>query len=224
MRLSFIGMSGVGKSHWSGQLEAAGFRRFACDVLIAERLGLAIERQNHSRDAQVDAKFDAKFNVGAWMGLPYESHYRGREAQYLAHETAVMTEILAELAQNPQDTTQNIIVDTTGSVIYTSPVLLERLSQLTTIVYLDAPDFVQERMYQSYIANPAPVLWRDHFRPQQGECREDALACGYRELLAARTEQYRALAHVTLDYHILRQEGFGLAEFLAQVQQTTVTG
>ena len=38
MRLSLIGMSGSGKSHWSKKLTAYGFKAFHCDDLIEELL------------------------------------------------------------------------------------------------------------------------------------------------------------------------------------------
>ena len=47
-KLALIGMSGVGKSFWSKRLVNNGFRRFSCDDLIAERLGLRLSNNNKS--------------------------------------------------------------------------------------------------------------------------------------------------------------------------------
>ena len=45
MHITLIGMSGIGKSHWSKKMEALGYRRYSCDELIAERLGERLEKK-----------------------------------------------------------------------------------------------------------------------------------------------------------------------------------
>ncbi len=209
MRLSFIGMSGVGKSHWSGQLAEAGFQRFCCDTMIAERLEQDLRREDGSM-----------MDMGEWMGFPYQAHYKAREAKYLGYEIEVMTEILDTLENTPVEAGEQIIIDTAGSVIYTGQAIMERLARLTHIVYLDAPLAVQEKMRIAYIADPAPVLWQDKFVKANGESDETALARCYPTLLTSRTEEYRKWADVTLDYDLLRSEGFDLTQFIEEVRRS----
>jgi shikimate kinase len=206
MRLSFIGMSGTGKSHWSSQLVERGFTRFCCDYLIAERLKPEVASLNGT-----------KHSLAEWMGFPYEAHFAEREAQYLATEIEVLDEILSYLEALPVDSPENIIVDSTGSVIYTGQAMLERLHRQTTMIYLDTPLAVQERMHAIYLTNPAPVLWQGHFNRQPGESNAAALARCYPELLTSRTHEYKQWAEISLDYHLLRQPGFTVDDFLAEI-------
>ena len=155
-------------------------------------------------------------SMGEWMGFPYEAHYPEREAKYLGYEVEILTEILNHIEANPNHN-RNIIIDTTGSVIYMETDLLERLQRLTTIVYLDTPLAVQERMRSAYCTNPAPVVWRDKFNQQPNETHEAALARCYPDLLASRTHEYKKWADITLDYHLLRQPAFGVDDFLNEI-------
>jgi len=59
MRLSLVGMSGSGKSFWSGKLARSGFTRIGCDDLIAARLV-----------SELGGTHDSVSRVGRWMGLP----------------------------------------------------------------------------------------------------------------------------------------------------------
>ena len=204
MHLSLIGMSGTGKSHWSSRLGQLGFKLFCCDELIARRLKRELSTANGKM-----------LSMGEWMGFPYEARYGQREAQYLHYEVEVLSEILDFLEFDPAADQQNIIIDTTGSVIYAGQALLKRLQRLTTMVYLDTPPQVQQKMRSAYVANPPPVLWRDKFSKSPGETDQQALARSYPELLAARTREYKNLAEVTLDYYLLRQKGFSVEDFLS---------
>lgn len=205
MRLSFIGMSGTGKSHWSSQLVEQGYQRFCCDDLIEQRLEPELTTANGTR-----------IPMGEWMGFPYEPHYPEREASYLRYEVEVLDAILTHL-EATSNGNSNIIIDTTGSVIYTGIDLLDRLRRQTTIVYLETPLAVQERMRSAYCADPAPVVWRDKFNKQSGETDEAALARCYPKLLASRTREYEKWADITLDYHLLRQPAFTLDDFLHEI-------
>ena len=205
MRLSFIGMSGTGKSHWSSRLVEQGYKRFCCDDLIEQRL-----------QPELTTSGGTTISMGEWMGFPYEAHYPEREAKYLGYEVEILTEILNHIEANPKHN-RNIIIDTTGSVIYMETDLLERLQRLTTIVYLDTPLAVQERMRSAYCTNPAPVVWRDKFNQQPNETHEAALARCYPDLLASRTHEYKKWADITLDYHLLRQPAFVVDDFLNEI-------
>ena len=135
MRLSLIGMSGSGKSHWSIRLAESGFHRFCCDEMIAGNLSAELTRA----DGTV-------MDLGEWMGFPYEPSYKEREARYLTHEIKVLDEILRYVADSARDPGENIIVDTTGSVIYTGETVLEKLCLHTTVVHFSTPPEVHKRM------------------------------------------------------------------------------
>lgn len=197
MRLALIAMSGTGKSYWSFKLEAIGYRRLCCDERIAARLAPEL-RAAGAPDGQ----------MGPWLGMPYDPGYAERAARYAALEHEVVAEILDELEGLPEDRAADIVVDTTGSVVYLDAALLERLRRLCTVVYLAVPGAQRDAMLARYLAQPRPVLWHGHYAPRPGETRQDALARCYAELLAARQAQYEALAHVTIAHAQRAQPGF----------------
>jgi shikimate kinase len=204
MYLSLIGMSGCGKSHWSKEFAEHGFERFCCDDLIAEKLATVLARPDGSI-----------MELGEWMGFPYESHYEDREDKYLAYEIEVLKEILDYLESEKDTGERNIIVDTTGSVIYTGDGNLRRLRETTTIVHLETPPAVQESMLRKYLTNRRPVLWRGLFSQKTEETNDQALARCYPALLSDREQQYAKLAHVTVPHTTVNQDSFTIEDFIA---------
>jgi len=205
MNLSLIGMSGSGKSHWSNALAELGFLRFCCDELIAEKLAPELIRSD-----------GRALDLGEWMGFPYEPRYKEREDKYLACEIEVIGEILGYLSgSNPGE---KVVVDTTGSVIYTGKNMLERLKSNSSVVHLTTPPEVKERMLRVYLDQPRPVLWRDVFSKKSGETNEEALARCYPRLLFSRQRLYEQYADVTIDYYVRNRKGFGVKDFLGEIQ------
>src|SRR5262249_17744279 len=123
LRLALIGMSGAGKTFWSRQLAAAGHFAIFCDDKIEERLAAGLPACGYS----------GINGVAAWMGWPDSPAYAERESQYLSEEIAVLEEVLDDLARSPE---KSLVLDTTGSVIYTGNHHLMRLRKLMTVVYL----------------------------------------------------------------------------------------
>jgi shikimate kinase len=203
MRLALIGMSGSGKSYWSAKLAERGFQHFCCDAMIAIRLAPELIGRDESR-----------ITMGEWMGFPYQPQYAEREARYLGHEVAVVREILDCIEREASGCEGDVVVDTTGSIIYTGDALLSRLRALTTIVYMATPPEVQERMLELYLANMRPVLWQGMFDQRPGEAADAALARCYPELLSTRERQYEQLADVTVGYAERNREGFGIDNLL----------
>lgn len=203
MHLSLIGMSGSGKSTWSKKLSDLGFRRFCCDDLITKKLTPELTRP----DGTI-------MELGEWMGFPYKSQYKKRESKYLAYEIQVLTEILDYLESGENLAEENIVLDTTGSVIYAGEEILRRLRRCTIVVHLSTPPEVQELMLKAYLANKRPVLWRDFFRKEPNETNEAALARCYPRLLFSRERLYEQNGDVVIDYYALNQSGFGVSDFL----------
>ncbi len=205
MHLSLIGMSGSGKSHWSTEFAELGFLRFCCDELIANKLAPELSRSDGTA-----------MDLGEWMGFPYEPRYKERESKYLACEIAVIGEILDYLSRsNPGE---KVVVDTTGSVIYAGENILGKLRSTTTVVHLATPPEVKERMLRVYLDQPRPVLWRDVFSKKRGETNEEALARCYPRLLFSRQRLYEQYADVTIDYYVRNRKGFGVKDFLGEIQ------
>jgi hypothetical protein len=152
--------------------------------------------------------------VASWMGWPDSATYALREAEYLAAEIATLDEVLTDLARNPS---RELILDTTGSVIYTGNNLLLRLRRQMTIVYLAASAAEQQLLIQRYLSDPKPVLWRGAFQPKKGETPRETVARCYPTLIAARRQSYEALAHCSVPVAELRDTTLDAAAFLGKV-------
>ena len=204
MRLALIGMSGSGKSYWSARLTERGFTHSCCDAMIAARLAPELIGPDENR-----------ITMGEWMGFPYQPQYAERETRYLTHEVAVVREILDCIEREASDCEGDIVVDTTGSVLYTGDALLNRLRELTTVVHMATPPEVQERMLELYMANMRPVLWQGTYDQRPGETADAALARCYPKLLSTRERQYEQLADVTVSYEERNRDGFGVDDLVA---------
>jgi len=202
--ISLIGMSGSGKSYWSEKLAWHGFRRFCLDALITQKLSDKLRREDLS-----------PLSLGEWMGFPFQDGYQEREGLYLSLEKQLMAEILDWIDENAcAGSEANVVLDTTGSVIYTGENLLERLRSLTTIVYFAVPSVIREAMLRQYLSNPRPVLWRGIFNIEPGESVEEALFRSYNALLDLREVVYRELADVEIDYFTRNNPDFKICDFL----------
>ena len=113
LRIALIGMSGAGKTFWSRRIAESGIPAISCDDRIEEKLARRLASGGYS----------GINGVAAWMGWPDSATYAERESQYLAEEIATLDEILSDLERNRQ---QSLVLDTTGSVIYTGNHLLHR--------------------------------------------------------------------------------------------------
>ncbi len=203
MLLSLIGMSGSGKSYWAEKLSRRGFRRFCLDNLIAQKLHAELKRD------------DDIVPLGEWMGFPFQDGYQVREDMYLSAEKQLMAEVLDWIDENAcAHPDENVVVDTTGSVIYIGEKLLKRLSLLTTVINFTFPIVVREAVLREYISNPRPVLWRGFFSMEPGESVEEAMCRCYHGLLDSREVAYRALADIEIDYFIRNSPDFRISDLL----------
>jgi shikimate kinase len=203
LRLALIGMSGTGKTFWSKRLAQTVRPAFCCDDRIEQRLR-----------TRLGGGFAGTTGVASWMGWPDSPTYAQREAEYLAEEIATLDEVLTDLARNPS---RALILDTTGSVIYTGNNLLLRLRRQMTIVYLAASAEEQQLLIQRYLNDPKPVLWRGAFQPKKGETPRETVERCYPTLIVARRQSYEALAHCSVPVADLRDTTLDAAAFLEKV-------
>jgi shikimate kinase len=191
LRLALIGMSGAGKSYWTQRIAAAGYPAISCDSQIEQRLAPALQAGGYS----------GINGVAAWMGWPDSPTYAEREAAYLAEEISTLDEVLTGLEKNPA---QDLVLDTTGSVIYVGNHLLHRLRKQMVVIYLAASPDEQQLLIRRYLEDPKPVLWRGAFQPRVGESPRDTVRRCYPALIAARRQSYAALAHGSIPVAELR--------------------
>jgi hypothetical protein len=210
LRLALIGMSGTGKTFWTKRLAASGRPSLSCDDRVEARLRSRLAGGGHT----------GINGVAAWMGWPDSPTYAERESEYLAGEIAALDEALTDLER---DASHELILDTTGSVIYTGNHLLMRLRRQMTVVHLAASAKEQQLLIERYLTDPKPVLWRGAFQPRPGESPRDTVARCYPALIAARQQSYQALAHCTMPVSELRElagdSAQGAELFLERVRQ-----
>ncbi|MHB8501793.1 MAG: shikimate kinase [Candidatus Acidiferrales bacterium] len=204
LRLALVGMSGAGKSFWTKKLAAEGWTAISCDNLIEEKLASRLAACGYS----------GINGVAAWMGWPDHPKYAEREAQYLEEEIHTLGEVLTGLERASE---KPLVLDTSGSVIYTGNNLLLRLRRRMTVVYLAASAEEQQLLIERYLRDPKPVLWRGAFQPKKGETARETVARCYPALIAARRQSYEALAHCTLQVAELHDPAFDTAVFLAKI-------
>jgi hypothetical protein len=206
LRVALVGMSGAGKTFWTRRLAASGLPAICCDDLIEQRLSSQLAA----------GSFSGINGVAAWMGWPGSANYLEREAAYLAADIAALDEILSGLERDPG---QELVLDTTGSVIYAGNHLLRRLRQLMTVVHLAAASEEQQLLIERYLNDPKPVLWRGAFHPKPGETPRQTIARCYPMLIEARRHGYEALAHCALPVSELHDTSLGADWFLQKIRE-----
>jgi shikimate kinase len=205
LRIALIGMSGAGKSFWTKKLAESGYPAISCDDQIERRLAPRLAAGGYT----------GINGVAAWMGWPDSPTYAGREADYLAEEIHTLDEVLTELEKQRG---KSLVLDTTGSVIYTGNNLLMRLRRHMTIVYLAATVEEQQLLIERYLSDPKPVLWRGAFQAKPKETPRETAARCYPLLIAARRQSYEALAHCTLAVAALRDGSPDAEAFLKMIR------
>lgn len=210
MILFLMGMSNSGKTYWSKKLEAVGFERLSCDDFIEKKLKKELKDLNLSG---IDG-------VAKWLGQPFERQYPKTSRKYLRFEKESLIWIIKKLKTlKKQSYHHNIVIDTTGSAIYTGEQILEKLRKLSIIVYLETPASVIKKMCKLYFQNPKPVIWGESFNRLEGETPMEALKRCYPHLLDYRRKKYQKYAHITLDYFLLRRPNFGIEDFLKIIEK-----
>lgn len=206
MKISLVGMSGSGKSYWSKKLQKKGFRRFCCDDLIEAKLGDALKKLGYSGIQ----------DVAKWMGQPFDEQHTDASRKYLQCEKEILEKIAGEIRKIPDK--EDIVIDTTGSVIYMKKNILDKLIQLTKIIYLNIPASVKDDMYKLYLSDPKPIVWGNSFKKNADESNMEALSRCYPKLLASRAQKYEKIAHIVLDYAIHRRQGFSIDAFIKTIR------
>lgn len=186
-------------------MAAEGWTAISCDDRIEEKLASRLAAGGYS----------GINGVAAWMGWPDNEKYAEREAQYLEEEIHTLGEVLMGLER---ELDKPLVLDTTGSVIYTGNNLLLRMRRRMTVVYLAASAEEQQLLIERYKGDPKPVLWRGAFQPKKGETARETVARCYPTLIAARRQSYEALAHCTLQVAELRDPTFDTAAFLGKIR------
>ena len=188
--ITLIGMSGIGKSHYSSLLKQYGWHPYSIDVRIGahylseqmlDDVRKAASQIPYLRDLLKTNSIDFK-NQTAIHNLQLLSKYIGRignpkkggfdldtflERQdlYRHAEIQSMMDIPSFIsrAQNYYGV-QNFIVDTSGSLCELNYyAVLQTLAQNTLIVYIEADDKDEEQLLKRALKFPKPLLYNKEF-------------------------------------------------------------
>lgn len=183
-KICLIGMSGVGKSHWTKLITEAGASSISCDLLIARKI------VNKLADSADEAALYQE--LGLWLGFPWQEGYKSKYQQYYEYEAKFM----ADLAFGEADYD---IIDSTGSLIYCPESTLEGLKKRYHLVYLNSSTEKREEMLQNYSENPRPILWPEKYLTMNLE-DPAVLASAYADLIESRHQQYLKWADQVLEF------------------------
>ena len=212
MFISLVGMSGSGKSRWSKKLrEELGFKLFSCDDIIEECLLKEVKGlMQHGISA-----------VAEWMGTPMDAQYEDRRRVYLSFEREAVRRSLDAVDKVAKEGAlaglQDIVIDTTGSVIYLDDEILEELKKKTKIVYLETPSQSHTQLSDRYFKHPKPIIWDESFKPIAGENKRETLIRCIKELIQRRHERYLQLAEVVLDFDSHNTNYISTREFMERI-------
>ncbi|MBI2175971.1 hypothetical protein HYU40_01305 [Candidatus Woesearchaeota archaeon] len=190
LRIAVVGMSNVGKTRRAKSLiadKSLNFSWVCCDDLVEAKLKPFLEGKG----------FKSVNGVAAWMGQPYEERYSETQRLFLKFEEEAMAGI-------DYCAPKNLLIDTTGSVIYLSASALQLLKEKTLVIYLEATEDIKKLLFERYMSNPKPVVWGGSFSCNKNEANMDALKRCYPQLLQYRAARYAELADVTIPHYALR--------------------
>lgn len=180
LRIALIGMSNIGKSHWTRQIASRhGFKAFEVDMAIQEKLSLG-----------------SISGAANWMGQPYEEGYQKKARQYLSIEGD------QTLAAKPKQ--GNLVLDTTGSIIHLSEAVQSQIKSSYIIVYLEANSKNVQTLIDRFSTSPKPLIWGKYYRHYKNTSQADSLIRSYPKLLNARARKYATLSDVTINTETLQ--------------------
>ncbi len=211
MIVTLIGMSGVGKSYWSSRLEKeAGFKRICCDDLIGE----ALEKKLVKLGVKPDLNSIAK-----WRGLPYEEKYQANERLQIMNEQEVMEAVCEEIERMGSE---DIVVDTSGSMVYIDPMVITGLKEHSLMVYIVANEEQVTELYNDEVIFRRPLVWGAAYKQNQNENPTEAMRRCFADLIKWRASQYERWSDISIPYNQLRNETLNTEQFLALLSKSKI--
>ncbi len=176
LRISFVGLSNVGKSYRSKVLrDELDFFWYHVDEQIFNSLG-----------------FDNMVQISEWLGFPYTQGYKDREQEYLELENKCTK------VDNLDTNGKNLVFDTTGSVVHLKESTINWLRENCFLVNIETNKNSMDSMIEKFFEEPKPLVWSGFFNKNINESHEDALRRCYPELVRSRLEKYRKIANITI--------------------------
>ncbi len=197
LRIALVGMSNIGKSYTGIRLaKAYGFELIEVDKIIRDILG-----------------HGSMEDFAAWQGQPYSDGYRDREIESIALETRATSEAVKYEGGN-------VVLDTTGSVIYTNKDILDLLINGWFIIHISASDAAVERLKDQYFKHPKPLVWNGHYQRKSNQTPDEAILTSYPILLASRAKAYTELADTTISSDVILDTKLTIEDIFERLKPT----
>lgn len=159
--ITLLGMSGVGKTHFSTMLEQVGWTRYSCDyeignVYLKDRLGSVLDRPD---DIGALSAFIGKLGNPEKGGLPYEI-FLERQKFYYDAECQAIGAATAKCEATGKTGAQNFVHDSTGSLCeIMDDQLIARLGQASVFVYFRAGEKEEKQVLERAQIYPKPLFF-----------------------------------------------------------------
>ena len=203
--ITFIGMSGLGKTHTACMLARQGWEHYSCDEIIGrDYLAGELDAPVTKEDLSPLSRFVGKLGDPAKGGLPLVE-FKRRQKLYYDAECESLRLVGRAIATSHVD----FVNDSTGSLCeITDTALIDQVGRETLFIYIRANDEDEAAILQRAIDYPKPMFfpasefdfWLDEYMKDRkighsNEIDPDAFARWvFPVLFQARLPKYRRLA------------------------------
>lgn len=203
--ITFIGMSGLGKTHTACMLARQGWEHYSCDEVIGrDFLADDLDAPVTKEDLSPLSRFIGKLGDPAKGGLSLVE-FKKRQKMYYDAECESLRRVAREIALSDVD----FVNDSTGSLCeITDEALIEHVGRETLFIYIRANAEDESAILQRAIEYPKPLFfpasefdfWLDEYMKDQhlkntNEMDPDEFARWvFPVLFQARLPKYRRLA------------------------------
>jgi hypothetical protein len=159
--ITFMGMSGVGKTHLSGLMEEWGWAHYSCDFEIGRNyLASDLSRPMTSPDdIGVLSEFIGKLGNPDQGGMPYDE-FKRRQNLYYEAECQAVAALPLEIEKEQGKGRRNFVHDSTGSLCeIVDDEVLEVAGQATLFVYLRASAEEEKTVLERAQKYPKPLFF-----------------------------------------------------------------
>lgn len=156
--ITFIGMSGVGKSFTSQKLSEWGWYRYSCDETIGADL---LHKDDLTEDELMDAMQTLVGKLGNVEkgGLPL-FEFKKRQAAYYHGECRALLFLHRHIRKAEEEGYDVFIHDSTGSFCeIEDPIVLESVAELSQICYIEASKKHIEEVIERAVTDPKPLFY-----------------------------------------------------------------